>query len=384
MKNMQYMCGNKKAWVGGLVLLSLCISVTGIVDEQSKKNIEAIFMQAVSAYGIGRIVNGTIALLQSIELSIPVIGGAAISPLQVLTPWNELIDRFSLLMEVAIGSLVVQRLLIELVATPVFQMVFIFSGVMFVVSLYRPGMYGRAGWFKSYLGLLFARYSVVFVVMLNGIVNQEFLQEKTDSDLAGMTHISQSLDALGSSPEEIEKKQQEQQSFSGIRDSKMRWEEKRTELQRSLQEMQKPLAVAEDNMHIAHDKLSFLEKLHVGEPSEEMVQARKVWEEKNAAYLIQEDALQRAETAITTLERQMQDAYKGGRSNPVDLMKAVASGGKDLLQGAMLKMNAYVDTVLRLMAIFFLQTLLLPLLFFWWARRMLQFLWRMDIPTLTR
>jgi hypothetical protein len=343
------------AWVKPctVVIVALCIALSwsNVLERSSKNSVDGILVQAVSAYGVARIVNGTISLLQSVEISVPVVGGAAVSPLAVLSPWNDLIDRFSVLMEVSIGSLVVQKLFIELVSTFWFQSIFALSGMLFLVSLYFPGVLPTGIWFKGFLSCLFIRYAVLVVVLLNGLVDQGFLRAKTTEDIGNMTHISASLDDAGSSPEEAEKRRVIRATIATLEQEKNKMMQLRQQQEAQRLQAQQALDVATEDVRPA----------------------------KRAIYERQQTILRQSDAVIVGLDKQIETAQQSLDGRATRLMKAIASGGRELLESVVTKMNGYIDSVLRLMAVFVLQTMLLPLLFFWGLRQAMKAVWQIDV-----
>lgn len=362
-----------------VVVLSMLLSWTDTIDRASKSSVDGILVQAVSAYGVARVVNGTLSLLQSVEISVPVVGGAAISPLQVLSPWNDLIDRFSVLMEVAIGSLVVQKLLIELVSTFWFQGIFTVAGVLFLLSVYRPQTLRSSIWFKAFMTCLFIRYAIVVVVLLNGWVDQGFLREKTASDMTNMTHISASLEDAGSTPEEIDRRQAARRQIAMIEAEKIRAVTARDAASREVQAAKTALDAQIANVDAVRKTLPLGEQLNVFSDHPEVTKAERARKEKQVDYDTAQTALRQANGVIAGLDRQIEAQRQSFEGRATRLMKAIASGSREMLDAVVDKMNTYIDSVLRLMATFVLQTILLPLLFFWGLRKMMQVVWQIDV-----
>jgi hypothetical protein len=362
-----------------IVVLAIALSWSDYLDQASKNSVDGILVQAVSAYGVARIVNGTLSLLQSVEISVPVVGGAAISPLEVLSPWNDLIDRFSILMEIAIGSLVLQKIFIELVSTIWFQGIFAVSGVFFLLSLYRPALMRSSFWFKGFMTCLFIRYAILVVVLLNGMVDQGFMRAKTMQDIGNMTHISASLEDAGSTPEEISQRHAARQKIASIEQEKNKAIALRDDALRQEQEARRALDEQSASVNALRKAQAATAQWPVLTDSPEISQAERLKKEKQVAFDAARAALQEADAMIAGFDRQREQERQSLDGRATRLMKAIASGGRDMLDAVIDKMNAYIDSILRLMATFVLQTVLLPLLFFWSLRKMMQSVWQVDV-----
>ncbi len=367
-----------------IVVLSIFLSWSDYMDRASKNSVDGILVQAVSAYGVARIVNGTISLLQSVEISVPVIGGAAISPLEVLSPWNDLIDRFSILMEVSIGSLVLQKILIELVSTVWFQSIFALSGVLFLLSVYRPHVMRSSIWFKGFMTCFFIRYAILFVVLLNGLVDQGFIRAQTAHDITNMTQISASLEDAGSTPEEVEKRNTARQKIVLIEREKGKAVIVRDNIELQVQIAQKALDDESAHVDAVRKTLPLAEQLNAYSDNPKVAEAERIKNEKQLAYAQVRGALQQSDEVIAGFDRQIEVQRQTFDGRATRLLKAIVSDGREILDAVIDKMNAYIDSVLRLMATFVLQTILLPLLFFWCLRKMMLAIWRIDVYDIFR
>ena len=83
--------------ISGLILLSWLPFVDDFGDRYTTKALT----QATVTYGISRGINSVVSVLQSTEVS---IGIASVSPGEFLDPLNDLIERFSWIMMMAMAS----------------------------------------------------------------------------------------------------------------------------------------------------------------------------------------------------------------------------------------------------------------------------------------
>lgn len=366
-----------------LVMLAVVLSWWQILDAISRASVDGILVQAVSAYGIARIADGTLSLLQSIELSIPLVGGAAIAPLQVLSPWHELVSRFAALMELSIGSLILQKLLMEMVATRLFQWLYMGVGILFVAGLFVRRLYNKGLWFRLFLTLSFARYAMIIVALLNGMVDEDFIRARTTSDMANMSQISQAMDAAGMTPEEAAARQESMTRMVALRREVLAMETQRHKMQEVLMHNKDAFDSAAQDVRKERSGMSLKERFDgLTADDKNMTSAEKTLRDTRNSYQAAATQLREMEQKIAEVNKQVADIEQGIQGRTSVLLKKIASEGSNLFDTAVEKINGLLDSVLRLMTLFVLQAMLLPLLFLWAVRRFMLVIWRIDLAAL--
>jgi len=150
---------------------------------------------AAVVYGISRGLNAVISVLQSTEVSVVV---ATVTIGEILDPLNDLIERFSDLMTVALGSLALQKLFVELTSTLLFNILITVSGAMAILTLKF-----QTAWHRSALGLfaatVFIRLSLTAVVLINGALDQYLIDKFQTKEIEQLQATKQILDEAESS-----------------------------------------------------------------------------------------------------------------------------------------------------------------------------------------
>jgi hypothetical protein len=150
---------------------------------------------AAIVYGISRGLNAVISILQSTEVSVVV---ATVTIGEILDPLNDLIERFSDLMTVALGSLALQKLFVELTSTLLFNILITVSGAVALLTLKYQTV-----WHRSALGLfaatVFIRLSLTAVVLINGAFDQYLINKFQTKELQQLQATKQILDKAESS-----------------------------------------------------------------------------------------------------------------------------------------------------------------------------------------
>lgn len=177
----------------GLMLIAVAISWTGVLERMSSKYVDDALTQAFSAYAVARGVNAVVSVLQSISVGGSLGASFTVSPGEALDPINDLVERYATVMEFSIGSLLTQKILIEITSSRIFNVLLSIGVAAFVLSLLSKAMPWRGVLYRSVLSLLFLRFAVVFAVLANGWVDVVFLREGIDQNVAGVGGVSESV-----------------------------------------------------------------------------------------------------------------------------------------------------------------------------------------------
>ena len=165
--------------------LIIAISWMGFIDSQSAAYIDSALKQALVTYGVARGVNAVVSVLQTIHLFGLGVG-------EVLDPINDLVERFSSVMELAIGSLFIQKILLEIASSLFFKFALTVSGGLLILALYVRTGINTLMISRVFISLVFIRFSIATVVMLNGIVSSAFVTDKIDADVAVVEQVEKS------------------------------------------------------------------------------------------------------------------------------------------------------------------------------------------------
>jgi hypothetical protein len=186
----------KKTAVAIVLGLVIAVSWLGFIDTQSAAYIDGALKQALVAYGVARGVNAVVSVLQTIHLFGLGIG-------EVLDPINDLVERFSSVMELAIGSLLIQKILLEITSSLFFKVALSVSGGILILSLYVRTGINTLLISRTFITLVFIRFCISIVVMLNGMVAATFVTDKIDADVAAVEMVEKSAPAPEPTTEDL-------------------------------------------------------------------------------------------------------------------------------------------------------------------------------------
>jgi hypothetical protein len=191
---------NKK-YKTGLTLLALgllLLAQQGVVDRFGMHYTESGFSRALVTFAVARSLNGVISVAQGTEVAVQPAGvGINFTPGQILDPVNDLIERFSWVMLASTTSLGLQKLLLQIFASPHFTLLLLVVMLAALVLMWRC----RRGWeglsrffYHAALVLLVLRFAVPVVALGSELLFTTFLQPQYEASTQG---VEQARDEIG-------------------------------------------------------------------------------------------------------------------------------------------------------------------------------------------
>jgi hypothetical protein len=103
-----------KLAISFVLLTSLVLSSTKVIDQSGEKAIGQSLKIAFTAFGTARVLNAGISVLKGTQVSVTPFGiGMILAPGEVLDPVNDLIEQFSWVMFASTSSIAIQTLKIR-------------------------------------------------------------------------------------------------------------------------------------------------------------------------------------------------------------------------------------------------------------------------------
>lgn len=398
LKHFNFKEGRVKLFFTLAILVLIIISWLGVIDRQSGEYIDGAILQSTIAFGTARMLNGLISVLQStsIELNLLVTGGS-IGIGQLLEPINNLIEDYSYLMKLSIGSLVIQKILLTIVSDTFFKILITLSGLTLLISLYNKSLTGINTLMKTFIFMVFLRFSLVLVVALNGMVDNYFLVDQTRQDIATLEALPGEVDAMeldGMSEEQLE---------DALTNANTLLDEQRDEIESKMStvmeqkaDLESDLLDAESDLADIEEDLSTIERLNHFSRSEEHAKAIARVEQledqiENTSDIVSEfeDQLTSIEEERAALNEAREDGTGGFWSSMGDGAASLESTLTKYANPATYtdmkeKFEGVVDTILRVMALFLLKTLILPLLFLFALTKGVKLIWAVDLQEVIR
>jgi hypothetical protein len=365
-----------KALLVALVLMITTLSWSGVTDRMSEKFVDASFNKAIAAFATARALNGAVSVAQSATVSIGIGAEAELSPGEILDPINDLVEDYSSVMKLAIISLVIQKTLLLVVSEPVFNVLLSLSGVALIGSIHWRMNVATAFVFKVFASLAFLRFILTGVVLLNGLVNHAFIDNHRNLRVERLNSVSGDISASVGNEAGVS---------MGALDLDLVEIERETELtKQEVAEAQEKLDTAQSQRSLVDRINLFSENAVIKAASEDLASA----ESKLADLLAKRCEVMRLAGA--------KEADSACGEVPVSMRakglvaavgRAMTSAGKAVttavdVAGLLRKLEAAVEDMVASMALFILQTLLLPIFFLFLLSKAMKKVWRINLKSI--
>lgn len=168
----------------------------GSVDEQAEAYLDEALLTGGAVYATARSINALISVIQGTEVNPPFL---TVSVGEALDPLNDLIERFSAVLLMALGSLAAQKILLGIFSADGFSLLLALLALTLAITALLPGRRWFGGALRVFTLLVFTRFSLGLVVLASGVVDAQFLQEPEAAHHEEMQALRDQLSAVRSS-----------------------------------------------------------------------------------------------------------------------------------------------------------------------------------------
>jgi len=186
--------GHRVLPVASAVAIVLALAWSGVLDRPSEAYLDAALLGAGAIYATARAINGLVSVLQGTEFSIPLLSFAIG---EFLDPVNDLVERFSAMMMVALGSLALQKVLLTLVTERLFSALLTVVGVAAVAASAGGPAVLRRGLLLAFTVLAAARLGLVLATLAASWTDQLFFAGEEQARHAQMQDFRGELEQVG-------------------------------------------------------------------------------------------------------------------------------------------------------------------------------------------
>lgn len=389
----------KKKAVSGLwvlaaigVALSVAVSWTGVLEQLSTEYLDGALLQAATAFAVARVLNALISLLQSVEISVMV---ASVHPGELLDPINDLVEQFSQVMQWAIGSLVIQKVMLGVVSHRLFTVVLTaIAAVVLVCSLLVPTSRGTLLLFRAFLCCVFLRLALALSVLLNAAVDHAFLSDPVRDDVALLDALPSQVDVLGMQgvPQALE-----DGALQALHAQQLSLQAEREVLLEQIERLKPDMEQARQALAEHERDSSLSQRLGMNRSVEHQATVDHLdaleaeWQAAHEALASRERrllAVDKERLALAQAREKSQDGFWSHFSDKVSGWSRSAASLADVetYKSIKAKLEAVIDTLIRLMAFFILKSILLPVLFIYLLIRGFRLIWQseMKMPSVHR
>ena len=382
---MKKIMADRRKWLTAAIGLLIILSWAGSLDKYSDDYTNSAIIQAGSAYAVARGINATVSVLQTSTVSasagVGVTGGGSIMIGEFLDPLNDLIERFSEVMTVALGSLVMQKVLITIAANKLFSGLLTLLGFVSVWLLWMEKKQTYSLAVKLFVLLVVVRFSLGIVVLSNSLVSGHFLSG----------HIEESSSRLGVLKNDINNLQREhkislqerkriEKSIAADKQSLKKMNDiTAPKLTMHLQDIKAQLTRAESALELAKKEAGFIAGHNPLTKNKEINVAQSSIDKLEAQRDRGVDQIDRLKQNKDSVKQDISNKRKMLDGDSEDLISTY-NGLKQTLSASAIeaKVSSFVQNIIDLLMLFILKAILIPLMFFYLFMRLAKAAWRMD------
>ncbi|MGY2575481.1 hypothetical protein [Vibrio sp. C8] len=177
---------NNNKWFKSVVILVIfAIAMSQLLERTLVWNYqEDSITGAFTIYGIARALNAAISMLQGTDISVVVV---SVSIGELLDPINDLIERFSWIVMMAIASLGIQKVLLSVVVSKAANLLIGAVVAGYLAALwYKPFAKYRNVSFKAICILFFIRFSLSMVFICNYALDVYYFSDQKNTAQAAL------------------------------------------------------------------------------------------------------------------------------------------------------------------------------------------------------
>ena len=211
----------KNVWVKGgltaILWLAVIFNDSGTIDTVGQQHIDNSFNIASTTFVAARGLNAVISVVQGTELAMVPLGiGMTLTPGQILDPVNDLVEQFSWVMLASTTAIGIEKVAMAISVWPVSKA--IYSGFLVLTILFIwlgkfPIKY-RVFWLKASIIVVFLRFSIPIVFIMNAQVYERFLGPQYNQSILVIKQTHKNIEHLGQDYQSIALEMQKQQQPS--------------------------------------------------------------------------------------------------------------------------------------------------------------------------
>ena len=360
--------------VGAVSLVLIAVSFHGGLDEFTQEKVAQTTNETIGIYVVSRAINARVSTLQTSQFNVPFLASMQFG--QVLDPVNDAVERLSSTVVWAVGSLFVQRILLEVAASLVFKWTLFSIGVATVAALLlmewsRARMWccrmsgvtdrglerGRDWLVRSFVVVAIFRFIIPLFIGASFLVSQIFLESEITKyrEQLSVLRTQASNVASRSSPDSgsLEEKTGEEERMRGFEESK-------AEAVQEIERLDTRIGQLTDEAGWRRVLPKFLGG---GPPGDELRAARERRREVDQKIERIEDAIGESNEALECIDRRI----AGGSCDSLldRILKAGTAGmsGMSQVWEVLGKLREMVTEITMLLIAIVIQNILFPIVF---------------------
>lgn len=369
-----------------VIVLIVVFSWSEVLDRGSSEYVDQALTRSALAYAAARGLNGVISVVQSTTFSFSVMGGVSVAAGEILDPINDLVEQYSTLMKFSIGSLLIQAVLLEIVSHEFFKIATTISGAVLIGSLLVRANPLLAVATRAFIFIVFLRFILLLVILLNSVVSHVFIEEKTRADIQHLTALSSEVnEAIEISEEDQQTRNNASAIVSGLRERRAELMSERQSLEEPLRLATQRLSEAEQVLSSARSAVGIIDRLMGDNPQiQAALQERNTARDEQASIQAQYVSLTK-QLADNQQEIQKNENISAGLpSTMTERARAQLNGFVSAIDPRLLKarIEGSITNIIRVMSLFVFETTILPLIFLYLLSKGMSAIWGVDLRKL--
>lgn len=369
------------------VMFLILICWFGFIDQYAEEYINASIATSLVSFGIAKAFNATVSVLSTITLQAPFVGSIQIG--ELLDPLNDLVEDFSTIMKYSISSLLIQKLIVEILQTIHFKIFLTLSGLAFIATKYIFKE-RRVLSYKVFVFALACKFSIALVAMATSFVDSAFLNESIQKENNTLntfpissSQLNQNLDLTNEIRQQIKQdmdhKEEQAMRLSididTLKKEKLEIESDLSETERRIEEQSANTSVINNLLNPSDALKQLQQKSNLLRHELYMIEGdiedlRNDWEDHQDDYESLQE--QYENDNISTFQN-----IKNGFNN-------LAFAAKNKIVGFVDSLNLAMDNFLNLMALFIFKTMLIPVVFLLGMYKVFKMIWGITPATAIR
>ncbi len=216
----------RKKWLKNILVSIFLIGLISlaflnILDKKAETYTKMGIERALISFTVARGLNGVISVAQGTEFALSPAGvGLTFAPGQILDPINDLIERFSWVLMISGSSLGIQHLLLNITSSLLINGLLSFFIILFIISLWFKKIWNifenkKQRYFyqslmsKSLILLIFIRFSIPLVALINEVVYIHYLQPQFSEAQMNLENTAVKIDKINEASRSKNSKQDE-------------------------------------------------------------------------------------------------------------------------------------------------------------------------------
>ncbi|RAU19912.1 hypothetical protein DN062_02230 [Nitrincola tibetensis] len=380
---------NVKYFFIAIVILLIGISWLEIIDHHSAKYVDASLTQATIAFAIARAFNGIISVFKEVSVTVPLIG-LELAIGQLLDPVNDLVEQFSSLMKMALGSLIIQKILLEIVANNFFKVIFTLSGVMLALVVYFDKLRLINVFFKSFVFLAMLRFLVALTVLFYAAVDKAFVESKTEQEMAFLETYPLELESFTDDTAVSEELRAALTlDLQNIQQDVALKEEQIQQIDNNIVQLDELFLSLETDLQNVNAEIGTFQRLNIMSRDERVVQLNEAMSSNRTQKRALETERRDLVRELNNANRTIVDIENALEGKSTGLFGSISSGFTSMTSGLSNfreKVSQYIENIqqaipsfINLMALFFFKTMILPLLFLFVFLKGFKMIWGINM-----